>query len=70
MNEEERDFSDLYHEVHSRGSSIEEAAGLLQKATPEERREMLALMAEQARRLADFIADFARNRRAKESLAP
>lgn len=58
MKEKEPGFQSLIHEVNSRGSSIREAAELLPKATPEERRLMLGLMTEQARSLADIIAEF------------
>ncbi len=58
MTEREREFADLLHEVYSRGSAIQEAADLIQKASPEERHEMLRLMEQQARSLADEIAQF------------
>ncbi len=70
MNGHERDFSELIHEIYSRGSSIQEAAELMQKASPEERVEMLRLMEEQARSLADFISKFASGSRVRETARP
>lgn len=70
MRENERDFSELIHEVYSRGSAIEEAAELMQKASPEERIEMLRLMEEQARSLADCISKYANASRIRETVKP
>lgn len=70
MNGNERDYSDLVHEVYSRGSSIQEAADLIQKASPEERLEMLRLMKEQALSLAEFISKFASGRLPREAAKP
>lgn len=70
MKENERDFSELIHEVYSRGSAIEEAAELMQKASPEERIEMLRLMEEQARSLADCISKYANAGRTRETAKP
>lgn len=67
MNGREQDLSDLIHEVYSRGSAIEEAAELLGKASPEERINMLRLMEQQARGLADFISKFANGSRSQEA---
>ena len=69
MTKRNPDFSELIHDVRSRGSSIQEAAELLEKASPAERREMLMLMEEQARELAAGIAKYANGLRARESPA-
>lgn len=56
MNAEE--LSDLVHDVTSKSSSLKEAAALLRKASPEERAELLALMAANAAELAALLARF------------
>lgn len=56
MNAEE--LSDLVHDVTSKSSSLKEAAALLRKASPEERAELLALMAANARELAALLERF------------
>ena len=66
MNKKEPGFESLIHEVNSKGSSLRDAAELLQKATPEERRVMLSLMSEQARSLANIIAEFEKRGAAAE----
>lgn len=56
MNAEE--IADLVHDVTSKSSSLKEAAALLRKASPEERAELLSLMAANARELAALLARF------------
>ena len=48
----------LIHDVNSKCSSLKGAAALLRTASPEEGREMLGLMGQQAESLAKVIADF------------
>ncbi|MBI4060976.1 MAG: hypothetical protein HY403_06045 [Elusimicrobia bacterium] len=48
----------VMHEVGSKASSLSGAAALLGKATPAEREELLALMAQHAEFLAQFLAKF------------
>lgn len=56
MNAEE--LSDLVHDVTSKSSSLKEAAALLRKASPEERAELLSLMAANAADLAALLERF------------
>lgn len=46
----------LVHDVNSKCSSLKGAAALLKDAPPAERAELLKLMAEQARSLAEALA--------------
>lgn len=46
----------LVHDVNSKCSSLKGAAALLKDAPPEERKELLRLMAEQAKGLAAALA--------------
>ena len=50
----------LIHDVNSKTASLKSAAALLRAAAPEEARELLSLMVEQAKSLAAAIADFER----------
>ena len=63
MNAEELEA--LSHEVNSKSSSLRSAAALLKKASPDERRELLTLMAQQACKLAQYLVDIERDRGAK-----
>lgn len=53
-----KSLDDLIHDVNSRCSSLKDAAALLRKASAAERAELLPLMVEQARKLADALAEF------------
>lgn len=53
-----KDLDTLIHDVNSRCSSLKEAAGLLRAASAAERAELLALMKEQAKKLAEGLAAF------------
>ena len=66
MTEKENALLSLIHEVRSKGSSMSEAAALLPKASPRERQAMLRLMTQQARSLAEIVADFERKAAAEE----
>ena len=48
----------VMHEVSSKAASLKGAAALLRKATPEERTELLGLMAQHAEGLAQYINRF------------
>lgn len=52
------DLEKLIHDVNSKCASLRDAASLLRQAEPAEARELLKLMVEQARGLADAIAKF------------
>lgn len=49
----------LVHDVNSKCASLKGAAALLKDAPPEERKELLRLMAEQARSLVQALANAA-----------
>ena len=49
---------ELIHDVNSKCSGLKEAVALLRKASPGERKELLTLMAEEAKELAKNIVDF------------
>jgi len=46
----------LIHDINSKCASLKSAAGLLKEASPEERKEFLRLMKEQAESLTEAIA--------------
>ena len=48
----------LIHDVNSKCASLKQAAPLLREAAPAEARELLKLMIEQARSLADVLEKF------------
>lgn len=50
----------LVHDVNGKCASLKGAAALLKDAAPAERQELLRLMAEQARSLADAISSAVR----------
>lgn len=52
----------LIHDVNSKCSSLKDAAKLLPGSPAAERRELLALMVQQARALAEALAAFERAR--------
>lgn len=52
------DLDSVLHEVNSKASSMTGAAALIRKATPEERTELLSLMAQHAEGLARLLARF------------
>jgi hypothetical protein len=54
----EKELDRLVHDVNSRCSSLRDAAAMLRKIPSSERAEFLALMTEQARKLADDLAQF------------
>ena len=51
-------LEDLIHEVNSKASSLMGAAGLMRKAAPADRDELLRVMARHAEGLARFIDRF------------
>ncbi len=50
----------LIHDINSKCSSLKDAAKLLPDSSATERRELLSLMVQQARALADGLAAFER----------
>ena len=48
----------LIHDMNSKCASLKTAVGLLRTASPEERGELLALMKQQAKNIAEDIAAF------------
>lgn len=50
-------LDDLIHDVNSKCSSLKNAAALLRKASESEKRELLTLMAQEARTLAESLAN-------------
>lgn len=55
MTQKPPDLNGLIHDVNSKCSSLKSAAGLLRTSPPEELRELVGLMAKQARSLAESI---------------
>ena len=59
MSEPNRDALDvLIHDVNSKCASLKSAVGLLRSSTPDEARELLSLMTQQAQSLAQQLAAF------------
>lgn len=52
-----KNLENLLHEVNSKCSSLKDAAVLLQKSPQIERAELLALMAQESRNLAQYLAE-------------
>lgn len=50
-------FDDVAHDVNATCSNLKNAMALLKKATADERRELLSLMTDQARKMANRIAE-------------
>lgn len=61
MSEPKRDsLETLIHDVNSKCASLRSAVALLRAASPEEFKELLSLMTQQARGLADQLTAFGR----------
>lgn len=58
MSENTGALESVMHEVASKAASLKGAAALLGKATPAEREELVALMAQHAEGLSQFLAKF------------
>lgn len=63
--DEGKALESLIHDVNSKCSSLKSAAAMLRKATETEKRELLTLMAQEARALALCLADAEQNPVAK-----
>ena len=50
------DFEELIHDINSKCASLKSAAAFLKKASPQERQELLKLMAQQAKSLDQIIS--------------
>ncbi|MBI4372041.1 MAG: hypothetical protein HY552_07065 [Elusimicrobia bacterium] len=53
-----KSLESLIHDVGSKCASLKSAAALLKSASPQETKELLALMAQQAKSLAETIQNF------------
>ncbi len=58
MTEAGKELQSLIHDMNSKCGSLKSAITLLRTASPEERRELLGLMKQQARGIAQDIAAF------------
>lgn len=61
MSERTEALEAVVHKVSSKAASLKGAAGLLLKATPVEREELLGLMTQHAEGLARYLAELRKN---------